>query len=781
MSTAAAGTTASGTFAFNDFGAQGLYEFATVSVDNIGNTSGTPTAADDSTVYDTTAPVPTIVRSFGTPTNADVLEYDVDMGESVGSSFDASDITPSTTLPSGVVVAVVDTGDHQNFEIYLTTNDGDEEGTVSFAITGTVTDLAGNPVATPVNSPVFDVDNTAPTCAGIVLDDPTPTNADSVDFSVDFDESVTDFTEADVTLEAGSVPSTIAVTGGPQNWTVTVTPNDPNSSGTIAISIGTGITDIAGNAFAGIGPSAAYTLDNDEPGVTISRDDANPTNADAVDFSVDFDEEVGSTFTAGDITVNTTLASGAVASVVDSGDHMSFTVTLTVNAGGEDGTLGFSITGSVTDAVGNAVVVPAVSPDYTIDNTPPTLPAGIVLTDPNPTNLNTVNFALTFDEPVTGFVSGVVTVNGVASGAPVVSNGPMSWNVAVSPTDPNAEGTLGITIGAGITDLAGNPFAGAGPSADYTLDNTRPMAIISRDGASPTNADSVAFSVDFNESVGTSFTAADVTVTPDLASASVAVVDDPVDDMTFTVTVTPNDPNEDGFIGIEIAGSGAVTDLAGNGYLGGSAPNDYELDNTAPTVDEEDPGSGTTVVALTAIKVKFDEAMNASSILAGDVSYVRDSDPAVTASSVAGPDGNGWYTFTVADCANGSITVTYAAGNAADAVGNLMAGDHVWSFTRDDTVPVAVLASGDVSGGYSNASPVVSFTVTWSESVTGFDGDPGDVVVGGTTGGTWKQLRRQWRQLLLRCHARGSGPGSRSRFRPALPRVRAGSTRLRTW
>src|SRR5690606_6290696 len=99
------------------------------------------------------------------------------------------------------------------------------------------------------------------------------------------------------------------------------------------------------------------------------------------------------------------------------------------------------------------------------------------LADPNPTNLNTVRFGVNFSESVgTSFSAADVSVTGSlgASSSVAVTGGPIIFTVSVTPSNPNAAGTIGISIGTGITDLAGNTFAGGTSPQSYTIDNTPP-------------------------------------------------------------------------------------------------------------------------------------------------------------------------------------------------------------------------------------------------------------------------------------------------------------------
>ena len=95
-----------------------------------------------------------------------------------------------------------------------------------------------------------------------------------------------------------------------------------------------------------------------------------------------------------------------------------------------------------------------------------------------------------------------------------------------------------------------------------------PAVTITRDSPASTQADSVTYSVIFNEIVGTSFDDDDVTVTLMLAAGAEKSVTGSGSD--YTVTLTPADPDADGDIAFIIGTD--VFDLAANPLEGATAP-----------------------------------------------------------------------------------------------------------------------------------------------------------------------------------------------------------------
>jgi Peptidase_C39 like family len=208
------------------------------------------------------------------------------------------------------------------------------------------------------------------------------------------------------------------------------------------------------------------------------RADTDPTNAASVDFTVTFSESVTGV-DAGDFALTTTgdIAGASVSLVSGSGTGR----TVTVSTGSGDGTIRLDVIDD--DTVVDGISTPlggagAGNGDftsgelYTMDKIPPT--AVIGLDDASPSHLDSIDFSVDFSEAVGPTFDTVdVTVTGsLAPGAGVaVAGSDPNFTVTVTPSDPNAEGTLGIAVGTAISDAAGNPCAG-GSSPLCDIDQT---------------------------------------------------------------------------------------------------------------------------------------------------------------------------------------------------------------------------------------------------------------------------------------------------------------------
>ena len=170
---------------------------------------------------------------------------------------------PTVTVNSHAASYSSKSGNSYTYSYAVLPSDSDGDATIS--ISGG--DLAGN-AGSAISAAALDIDKTAPDCT-ITRDDPSPTSASAVRFSVDFSENVTGFVQADVDLTGAAPGKSISgFSGGPQNFTVTV--SDISGNGTAAIDVDAGkCSDAAGNLNTA-GASVSYTIVQTSPSVTIT-------------------------------------------------------------------------------------------------------------------------------------------------------------------------------------------------------------------------------------------------------------------------------------------------------------------------------------------------------------------------------------------------------------------------------------------------------------------------------------------------------------------------------
>lgn len=208
-------------------------------------------------LIDNTAPTAQFTTVAANPTISDSVVFHVTFSEDV-TSVNASDFVVSRrglTSDLDVTVGNADDGDDRTYTVTVTNIEGEGTLHLEFASAVSIQDTAGNQVnTTPTTNDFYTVDTVLPTVESIVRATDKVTNADSVEFTVTFSESVRGITAADFAIsQTGGinavVTNTVAVSAS--EYIVTVS---TGSGGTIALLFDAdgdptgGVRDIAGNA-----------------------------------------------------------------------------------------------------------------------------------------------------------------------------------------------------------------------------------------------------------------------------------------------------------------------------------------------------------------------------------------------------------------------------------------------------------------------------------------------------------------------------------------------------
>lgn len=201
-----------------------------------------------------------------------------------------------------------------------------------------------------------------PTVVSITRLDSDPTNQGSLDFEVTFSEALDGVDISDFTLEAGgtiSGQSVSAVTDSGDQTTYTVTISSGTGDGTLRLilPVSASAADLAGNPLSGLPYSLgeSYSVDKTAPEVaSITRLDPSPSFEESVDYEVVFSEAVGG-LDATDFDQDLTgeLLPQPVGPIVDSGDHMSYTVSVSTGTGSGTMRLNVHSSSDVEDLAGN--------------------------------------------------------------------------------------------------------------------------------------------------------------------------------------------------------------------------------------------------------------------------------------------------------------------------------------------------------------------------------------------------------------------------------------------
>jgi len=296
--------------------------------------------------------------AHGTPVN-----FTVEFDEPIDvSTFTTSVITQTGVTPSLITWSITDISvNHTVFTLSATTVAGNGILQPTIAA-GNVKDLAGN--TNQASSNVSDgtitfTDNVSPTVTINQSSTQTdPTGILPVKFTVVFSEPIiaSIFTPSDITQSGTATGITWSIADSGDHKTFTLSATAVTGRGTLIPSIAANrVTDFIGNNnTASTSTDNTVTYETTAPTVTVNQaaGQADPTSALPINFTVIFSEPiVVSTFTTADIS-QTGTATGAAWNIVDSGNHMTFTLSAMSLTG--SGTLIPSISSNkVTDLAGN--------------------------------------------------------------------------------------------------------------------------------------------------------------------------------------------------------------------------------------------------------------------------------------------------------------------------------------------------------------------------------------------------------------------------------------------
>ncbi len=432
----------------------------------------------------------------------------------------------------------------------------------SYAVLVQATDGVGNTTLSGSEmTATFVYDVTAPTVtinqAGGQAD---PSKNSPINFTVVFNESVTGFTNSDVTLAGSAGATTANVTGSGTTYNVAV--SGMTGDGTVIATLTANVAaDAAGNGnVASTSADNTVTYDTTAPTVTINQaaGQADPTSASPINFTVVFSETTIN-FATGDVTLTgsalpttaTVTGSGTTYNVAVAGMTAQGTVTATIGAG------------VATDAAGNNNTA-STSTDNTV--TRDTLAPSVTLTK---INGNVVTFPLKTNATVT-------SIGGVCETA--ANNSAVGWTVSGDATQSGTAtcisgawtGTLttglsgdgNYSFAATQTDAASNP--GVSGAKAVMVDKTKPVI-----ASAAKNADLSTYVANTwtNQNVTVSFTCTETgTVQSGVATNTVAGGTLSAETSTGSFTNT-----------------GACTDAAGNN----ADPNTFspiKIDKTKPAI-----------------------------------------------------------------------------------------------------------------------------------------------------------------------------------------------------
>jgi len=674
-----------------------------ITLDNTGVTdaagnAGSSTTDSNNYAIDTVRPTATVVVADNLLAIGETSLVTVTFSEAV-SGFTNADLTVDNGTLSAVSSS--DGGITWTATFTPTASVTDASNLTTLANTG-VTDAAGNAGTGTTDSNNYAIDAIRPTASIVVADTALAIGETSL-VTITFSEAVTGFTNADLTVDNGTL-SAVSSSDGGITWTATFTPTASVSDVSNAITLdNTGVTDAAGNTGTGTTGSNNYAVDTARPTATVVVADTALAAGETSLVTITFSEAVTG-FTNADLTV----ANGTLSAVSSSDGGVTWTATLTPTASLTDASNVITLANtSVTDAAGNAGAGTTDSNNYAIDSSRPT--ATVVVADTSLTAGESSLVTITFSEAVTGFTNADLTVANGTLSAVNSSDGGVTWTATLTPTAGISDTTNLITLAnTGVTDVAGNAGTGSTDSNNYAINTTRPSASIAVADASLTVGETSVVTITFSEAV-TGFTNADLTV----ANGTLSAVSSSDGGITWTATFTPTAGVTDATNLVTLNNTG-VANAAGNTGSGTTDSNNYAIDTVRPTVaivmaDTALQAGDTSLVTFT-----FSEAVtgftNADLTVAnGTLSAVSSSDGGITWTATFTPAAS------VTDATN---LITLANTGVADTAGNAGTGStNSNNYTIDTARPLASITMADTALAIGETSAVA---ITFSEVVTGF-------------------------------------------------------------
>ncbi|MCP1442328.1 hypothetical protein J3D54_001460 [Pseudomonas sp. GGS8] len=667
-------------------------------VSDLSGNAGSGTTDSNNYAIDTVRPTAAIVLADTTLTAGETSLVTITFSEAV-SGFTNADLT----IANGTLSAVSSSDGGITWTATFTPSAGINDTTNLITLNNTgVSDLAGNTGSGTTNSNNYVIDTAPPTATIVVADNALKIGETSL-VTITFDQAVTGFTNADLTIANGTLSAVSSGDGG-ITWTATFTPTASTTDATNLITLdNTGVQAVAsGNVGSGTTDSNNYAIDTVRPTATIVVADTALKIGETSLVTITFSEAV-SGFTNADLTI----ANGTLSAVSSSDGGITWTATFTPNASINDTTNLITLDNTgISDLAGNAGSGTTDSNNYAIDTVRPT--ASIVLADATLSAGETSLVTITFSEAVSGFTNADLSIANGTLTAVSSSDGGITWTATFTPTVGVSDSSNVITLNnTGVTDVAGNTGSGTTNSGNYTIDTVLPTAtIVVADNALRIGETSLV-TITFSEAVS-GFTNADLTI----ANGTLTSVSSSDGGITWTATFTPTNAITDTTNVITLDNSG-VQNGSGNAGSGTTDSNNYAIDTVRPTATIVVADSALAVGQTSVVTITFSEAVTGFSLADLTVSNG-------TLSSLSTSD-NITYTANLTPAA--SITdatnlITLDNTGVTDGAGNTGSGTtDSNNYAVDSQRPTATIVLADAALSAGETSLV---TITFSEAVTGF-------------------------------------------------------------
>ncbi|WP_325918894.1 Ig-like domain-containing protein [Pseudomonas frederiksbergensis] len=669
-------------------------------VADLAGNAGVGTTDSNNYAVDTQRPTATIVVADNALNIGETSLVTITFSEAV-TGFTLADLTVANGSLSGLSSS--DGGITWTATLTPSASVSDATNLIILANTG-VADAAGNNGSGTTSSNNYAVDTQRPTASIVVADTSLSVGETSL-VTITFNEAVTGFTAADLTVANGTVTGLSSGDGG-ITWTGTLTPSASTSDASNLITLdNTGVSDAAGNAGSGTTDSNNYAIDTARPTAIVVVADPTVGAGETSVVTITFSEAVTG-FTLADMTV----ANGSLSGLSTS-DNITYTATFTPSAGVSDATNLITLNNTgVVDGAGNTGSGTTDSNNYAVDTQRPT--ATIVVADTALSVGETSLVTITFSEAVSGFDNSDLSIANGTLSAVSSSDGGITWTATFTPALGVSDTSNVIVLNnTGVSDAAGNTGTGTTNSNNYQVDTNVPTATIVIADATLSIGETSLVTVTFNSAVS-GFDNADLTV----SNGTLSTMSSTDGGVTWTATFTPSASISDTSNVITLDNTGLIN-AAGNAGVGTTDSNNYVVDTVRPTA--------TIVVADTAIgagetslvTITFSEAVTAFTsadltVANGVISGLSSSDGGITWTA----------TFTPTNGVNDSSNViSLNSGGIIDLAGNVNVGTaDSNNYALDTQRPTATVVLSDSSLRPGETAQV---TITFSEAVTGFSND----------------------------------------------------------
>ncbi|WP_367255492.1 Ig-like domain-containing protein [Pseudomonas sp. stari2] len=548
-----------------------------ITLDNTGiadlaGNAGSGTTDSNNYAVDSQRPTATIVMSDSDLRPGETAQVTITFSEAV-TGFDNSDLS----VANGTLSNVTSSDGGITWTATFTPNIGITDLTNLIVLNNTgIADLAGNTGTGTTSSANYQIQTQVPTATIVVADTSLRAGETSL-VTITFSEAVSGFDNSDLTIANGTLGNVSSSDGG-ITWTATFTPTANITDATNLITLNNaGVANLSGNSGVGTTDSNNFAIDTALPTATIVVADNRLGIGETTTVTITFSEAV-SGFDLSDISV----ANGALSNLTSNDGGKTWTATLTPTANVNDATNLILIdTAGVQDLAGNAGASVAISNNYILDATRPTV--NIVVANPHLGIGQSTMVTFTFSEAVSNFdLSDLSVTNGDLSNL-TSNDGGKTWTATFTPTANVTDPSNFIALDtSNVTDLAGNAGSTVAVSNNYTLDSERPTATVVVASPNLGVGQTSQVIITFNEVV-TGFDLSDLSV----ANGTLSNLSSSDGGKTWTATLTPN-ANVNSVSNAISVNSAGVSDLSGNSGSGVSQSGNYVI-NTVPAAPPTSP------------------------------------------------------------------------------------------------------------------------------------------------------------------------------------------------